>query len=497
MLLQEKTMALFSQHESFSRHDLRMALLVTRREVRDSFRDWRIMIPILLLTLVFPLLANFTAQRMFGFTQRFGADIISERLLPFLLLIVGFFPMTFSLVIALETFVGEKERRSLEPLLVTPLTNAQLYLGKTMAALIPPLSASYLGMFVYLAGLSIIMDWRIAPKLMVQIFLLTLVQGIVMVSGAVIVSSQTTSVRAANLLASFIIVPMALMLQFEALLMFWGVHTDFLWWLIIIMSVTALILIRMGIHLFNREELLGRDMDQLRLGWLARKFWNRFSGRMPDGRYPTVRGWYRQLFTFMPQLKLPAMVLMATLLLASLLGALLSRFYPFPDTMLASMTRSQMVDNMSYLQLIAYKLPPYIILQNLRVLALSALLGLFTFGVMGIAIFILPWGLLSFLGGQLALAGEDPLLFMLGTIAPHATLELPALLLAGAAALRWHTTLIAPPADPNQVISERWLIAAADYSRVFVGLVLPLLFLAALVESYITPLVLVALYGAH
>lgn len=50
-------------------------------------------------------------------------------------MVVGFFPASFSLVIALETFVGEKERKSLEPLLAAPLTNTQLYLGKMLAAL--------------------------------------------------------------------------------------------------------------------------------------------------------------------------------------------------------------------------------------------------------------------------------------------------------------------------------------------------------------------------
>ncbi|MCC7209456.1 MAG: hypothetical protein IT323_19255, partial [Anaerolineae bacterium] len=37
---------------------LRNALIVTRREMRDSFRDWRIMLPIFMMTLVFPALAQ-------------------------------------------------------------------------------------------------------------------------------------------------------------------------------------------------------------------------------------------------------------------------------------------------------------------------------------------------------------------------------------------------------------------------------------------------------
>jgi ABC-type Na+ efflux pump permease subunit len=113
---------------------LSAALIITRREVRDSLRDWRIVTPIAILTLVFPFLMDFTANLAREFVVRYGGEnaIIAERLNPFLFMIVGFFPITFSLVIALETFVGEKERNSLEPLLATPISDTQLYLGKML-----------------------------------------------------------------------------------------------------------------------------------------------------------------------------------------------------------------------------------------------------------------------------------------------------------------------------------------------------------------------------
>jgi len=34
--------------------ELRLALVITRREIRDQFRDWRIIIPMVTLTLIFP-----------------------------------------------------------------------------------------------------------------------------------------------------------------------------------------------------------------------------------------------------------------------------------------------------------------------------------------------------------------------------------------------------------------------------------------------------------
>src|SRR5260370_6339440 len=100
---------------------LRDAFIITRRETRDSLRDWRIVAPILILTLIFPWIMNFTTQVGIDFVRQYSATIIPIRLIPFGLMIVGFFPITFSLVIALETFVGEKERNSLEPLLGAPL----------------------------------------------------------------------------------------------------------------------------------------------------------------------------------------------------------------------------------------------------------------------------------------------------------------------------------------------------------------------------------------
>ena len=107
--------------------NLKKAWIITRREVRDQFRDWRIIAPIIILTVFFPGLMNFTAQQAVDFVGKYGAPIIADRLIPFLLMVVGFFPISVSLVIALESFVGEKERRSIEPLLSSPLTDVQLY----------------------------------------------------------------------------------------------------------------------------------------------------------------------------------------------------------------------------------------------------------------------------------------------------------------------------------------------------------------------------------
>ncbi|KAA3653650.1 MAG: hypothetical protein DWQ04_35095 [Chloroflexi bacterium] len=484
--------ALTNNFPRFDRNDLRMTLVVTRREVRDSFRDWRIVIPIILLTIAFPGLMNFTAARLLGFVQNYGAELIGNQLIPFLLLVVGFFPMSFSLIIALEAFVGEKERRSLEPLLGTPLTNTQLYFGKMLAALVPPLLASYLGMSVYLVSLYFNVGWRPELELLAQAMVLTTVQGVIMVAGAVIVSSQVTSVRAANLLASFIIVPMALLIQAEAAALFWGNHAG-LWWLALALFITALMLMRMGVRIFNREELMGREIDQLRIGWMLSQFWGHFSGRFENNEYPNPLEWYRQNWRILKGLKTAVFAQLVALIGAILLGAFLASKFEFTGALKADLTGSNMTENLEAMQVYLSALPLFIFFQNIRALTLQSLLGVFTFGVLGILVSMLPWGIISFVTMQFYLAGQNPFTFMLATVVPHAVVELPALLIASAAGLRWHAVVIAPP--PRQTLSEAFLQAAAEFTRLFVGVVIPLLFISAMIEGFVTPRIVVALYG--
>ena len=475
----------------FGRYDVRMALLITRREVRDSFRDWRIIIPIIILTLVFPALATFTARLLFRFTEQFGAAIVSDRIVPFMLLIVGFFPMSFSLVIALETFVGEKERKSLEPLLATPLTNTQLYVGKVLAAVFPPMMTSYLGIAVYVVGLIIFANWVVPAEIFLQILLLTTLQGIIMVAAAVIVSSQTTSVRAANLLASFIIIPTALLLQAEAIIMFWG-NIEGLWWLILALVVTAVIFIRMGVKVFNREELIGQDIDQIRVAWIWWRFWGRFTARTAGGRRG-IRTWFRQLFSTLPELKWPSTVLLISLVVGLALGFYMASQYKLPASANAGLSGGQIASNTAEMQLLYSELPMTIFMQNVRVIILIAFLGIITLGVTDVLFFMLPWVLVGFLGGQIGAAGESPWLFIMAAIAPHGLLEVTALVLVVGAALRWHAAVMARP--PKGTVGERWVRSAADFWMIFLGLGLPLLLAAAYVEAHITPQIILWVFG--
>lgn len=465
------------------------AWLIARREIRDQLRDWRILTPIILLTLFFPLLMNFTAGQAIDFVARYGADIVGERLIPFLLMIVGFFPISISLVIALESFAGERERLSLEPLLATPLTDSQLYLGKIIASLVPPLGAAFLGITVYLLGLVVSIGWTPDASLLLQIIMLTAAQAFVMVSGAVVISTQTTSVRAANLLASFIIVPMAELIIGESLIMFWGIYSA-LWWIVVALIMIAIVLSRMGLRLFNREELLGKEIDVIDLKRLLRHFRGVFVGGVTS-----IRAWFKDVYsTSLRQLKLPILITLSLLVLGYVVGLSYSQRFVLPAEFVELEGVGQDLENhMREFGLLTERGMVWILWNNVRALIISTILGAFTLGVLGQILLMAPYGITGYLVGNVLHVGGEPLRFLAALILPHAVFEFPAAVIAGAAILQLGLAALSIPKGLS--LSEGFVAAIAQLSRIVLGVVLPLLLIAAAVEVFVTPRIALWLLG--
>ena len=468
---------------SGSRAWLGGALSVTRRELRDTLRDWRIVVPIIVLTLVFPVIMNFTASVAQDFVRRYGAQIIGERIIPFLLMIVGFFPISFSLVVALETFVGERERKSIEALLCTPLSNGQLYLGKMLAATIPPLGAAFLGISLYLVALRVFRGWTAPPELLLPIVLLTTCEAVVMVSGAVVVSSQTTSTRAANLLASFIIVPMALLVQAVSVVMFWGAY-GVLWGFVAGLVVVDMLLIRMGVRRFDREELLGREFDRVdfKRRWSTLK---RFFAQVdPDGEATRVtpgRVYRRDLPAILRRAGGAAWVVLIVTLAGAAGGWLMAQAKPANLGFHACsgsaplLTSGQILGN------------------NLRAVLLSGSIGVFTLGTLPVVVPLVNAWLIAYVLTSASAHGYDPLALLAAGILPHGVFELTGVWLASIAALRLGAVVTGR--QPGMTLGESWLLALTDYVKVLVFVAVPMLIAASVIEIHVTPALLCAVLG--
>jgi stage II sporulation protein M len=157
-------------------------------------------------------------------------------------------------------------------------------------------------------------------------------------------------------------------------------------------------------------------------------------------------------------------------------------------------TRAELINNFQ----LAYELGSgplgirFVFIQNIRVLLAGAILAVFTFGVMGIFLTALPFGILGFLLGQPVMATIGLGTFI-AALAPHSLFEMPAAVLAAAAATRLGAIITRPP--EGQGVWNAWIGALADVVKIFVGLVVPLLIIAAIIEVHITPLLVLAVLG--
>jgi uncharacterized membrane protein SpoIIM required for sporulation len=460
----------------------RLGALV-RRELRDQFRDWRVVIPLAILTLFFPVLMNYAAHLVINYVNQYGGQVVAEAIFPFLLMIVGFFPTSVSLVIALESFVGEKERYSLEPLLATPLTDTELFLGKVLASVLTPLSAAGLGIAAYLTGMYFLAGWSPPLPLLVEILVLTVAHAACMVSAAVVISAQTNSVRAANLLASFVIVPAALLMHGESIVMFYRMYSA-LWWVIGAVMILTLIFLRIGLRQFRREELLSREVEEIRFDRMAGFFWKSFTG---GARNPAE--WYRLAVGPALRRTLPAVPWTVIALgFGAITGVVLAERFPFPAGLLQLKNyRQNFFDSLGALGFFTPGGTLQIFYHNVQAIFLGSVLGAISLGIMGLVVMMLPMGIIAYATAILARGGFAPGLFILGLVLPHGIVEIPAMALAGAAILRCGNCFLAKP--DGRSLGQLWLQALADWIIVLLGVVTPMLLLSAVLETWVTPLV--------
>ena len=479
------------------------ALQIAMRELLETLSDWRVLIPLFGLAVGLPLALTAGTGFALGFVPD---DTILGRLVPFAALLVGFVPASFALITAIESFVGERERNSLESLLAMPISDRQLYAGKLIAALLVPLGGSLAAMLVFLGLMRVtypeLYALGMSPGVLLQILLMVAVITLLMVAGAVVISTHTGSVRAATLLASAILVPTAVAIQLQALL-FIAQRYDVLWCALGALAVVAVAFVRSGMASFNREEILSREHEELNLRrvWASfQTFLNEYqpAGVQPD-RYhglPFAPGrFYRaELRPLLRELRLP----LAFALVAVVSGLALGGYLGYSGV---ESPLGRLVDAVGEAPPPSPLLALSIFANNIRVSVLSNLFSVVSFGLFAFMVPAVAFGQIGFVSGMLtarggswlALGAESPLQFLLAYVLPHGVVELPTFILSAALGLRIGAALLAQP--PGFTAAQNLLWALAQFVKTWLLVILPLAALGALIEGLISPLVIRALYG--
>ncbi len=183
--------------------------------------------------------------------------IIQQFMFYFLML-----PLIVPTYIAAYSIIGEKQQRTLEPLLATPMTVTELLLGKAIGALVPAVGVTYLGYLVYAViarFLTTVTVWKyiVSPIWVLAILILGPLLGILAINVGVIVSSRVNDVRMAEQISGMLVLPVILIglpLTAAKMLVNWPI---FLVSVLVLLVLDAMVLL-IGVHLFKRETILTR-----------------------------------------------------------------------------------------------------------------------------------------------------------------------------------------------------------------------------------------------
>ena len=250
---------------------------VVRRELREVLSNrmlvFGIVIPPVALV-AFPLLLGVLLPSE-ALPDEFRAQIIAQRpdwasltsreltgaftvqqFLPYFLLMPAYVP----LAIATFSIIGEKQSRSLEAVLATPIRTEELLAGKSIASLAPGAATGWLTYAVFVVLASVAYGpalFRIVTdgSWLVGVFLLGPAIGLTSTVAGVIVSSRVSDPRVGQQIGGVIIVPLVAVgiLQATGTIL---VGAEGYLVLAAIVLVVGLVGLRIGAVLFGREQIL-------------------------------------------------------------------------------------------------------------------------------------------------------------------------------------------------------------------------------------------------
>jgi ABC-2 type transport system permease protein len=190
--------------------------------------------------------------------QCFQYYLVSQFLLMFMMI-----PLIIPINIAAYSIVGEKTTRSLEPLLATPITTAELLTAKNLAATIPAVLATWAGFALFAVGAMIISGSKalasalLDPMWLLAVFLVGPLMAVLSVNFSIMVSSRVNDPRVAEQVSTVVILPL-LALFFGQISGLFFLNSNLILLIGLALIVIDVVLVFVAVRMFQREVILTR-----------------------------------------------------------------------------------------------------------------------------------------------------------------------------------------------------------------------------------------------
>lgn len=178
---------------------------------------------------------------------------------PFILIL----PLMLSTIVGAESFVGEKERKTIEALIYTPASDGELFLGKVLASVVPAVALAWLGFLVYGVVVNVA-SWSVMGRIWfppmawwpLMLWVTPAIATLGMAVTVLISAKVNTFMEAYQMSASLVVLVLVLVIGQVTGILYLSVGMAFavglaLW-------IIDAVLIWLGIRNFARETLLSR-----------------------------------------------------------------------------------------------------------------------------------------------------------------------------------------------------------------------------------------------
>jgi ABC-2 type transport system permease protein len=184
--------------------------------------------------------------------------LINDQYMFYLLMI----PMALPVYIAAYSIIGEKETRSLEPLLATPISTAELLVGKVIAAVVPAVVLAWLSFLLTAVGMfvlasPVVFTYLVRPVWTLGMAIHAPLFALLSTSSGVIASSRLNDPRAAQQVTALFIVPLV-GVSMVVLLGRLYLSLDMMLWATAVMVLVNVGVLWLAVRLFQRERILTR-----------------------------------------------------------------------------------------------------------------------------------------------------------------------------------------------------------------------------------------------
>lgn len=267
------------------------AMLVFRKDWREVSRNWQVILPIVVVPFMFSVLLPIVVVLVPNLAGMLGSSLgsieemiknlpsgIREQLVgmttqqifvyvmglyffaPFFLII----PLMASSVIASDSFAGEKERKTIEALLATPISDSELFMGKILVSFIPSMLVTVVSFTLYSIVIDIVSFATFNGTLLLPnmvwimlIFGLAPTVALASIGLTVMISAKVKGFREAQQISAILLIPILALVfgQVTGAIIFGPIVVTAL---IGLFAIIDLLVFRIGVKLFKREEILSK-----------------------------------------------------------------------------------------------------------------------------------------------------------------------------------------------------------------------------------------------